>query len=108
MMGFILGLGVSAILSIITIGAIWFARQIHGIASISIIQGGMLVKLMLGGSLTMLVIEFTNVDLLHYTLILGIYACAGLPLLSYHMVKQDCTTQTRIKQMGNGKKIRVI
>jgi len=103
--GFLLGLGVAAFLSLITVACIWFSRKIPGMASISIVQAGILIKVMMGSILSMAVFKFTDPTYHNsYTITLGIYVCSILPLLSYFMVKKDCTTQTRIKNIGKGNK----
>jgi len=106
--GVIVGLGVSFFLTLISMGSIWFSRKIPGMASISIVQSGILIKMMMGGILSMVVFKFADINLWAYALTVGIYVCSVLPLLAYLVVKKDCTTQKRIKQMGNGNKRRII
>lgn len=106
--GFLFGLAVSAILTLISMGSIWFSRKIPGMASISIVQSGILIKMMMGGILSMVVFKFADINLWAYALTVGIYVCSVLPLLAYLVVKKDCITQKKIKQMGKGNKRRII
>jgi len=103
--GFLFGLAVSAILTLIQIGGIWFARKMPGIPSITIVNAGGLVKLMMGASLTLAIVNFFDINLLAYSLTLGVWVCFVLPLIAYFMVKQDYTTQQKIKNIGGKKRI---
>jgi hypothetical protein len=103
--GFLLGLGASAILTLIQIGGVWLARKMPGIPSITIVNAGGLVKLMMGASLSIAIIHFFDINLLAYSLTFGVWVCFVLPLIAYFMVKQDCTTQQKIKNIGGKKRI---
>jgi len=89
MSGFLLGLGVGLFLTFISIASIWFARKTPGMVSIGVIQGGMLIKLMMGGILSMAIIKFAPVDLWAYALTVGVYVCSVMPILAYFMTSEN-------------------
>jgi Ca2+/Na+ antiporter len=89
MTGFFLGLAVCAFLTMLTVASIWFARRLSGPTSLGVIQGGMLLKLMMGGILSMAIIKFADVNLWAYALTVGAYVCMAMPVIAYFMVKQD-------------------
>jgi len=94
--GFLFGLAVSAILTLIQIGGIWFARKMPGIPSITIVNASGLIKLMMGASLTLAIIHFIDINLWTYSLTVGVWVCFVLPLIIYFMVKKDMTICDRI------------
>ena len=89
MTGFLLGLGVSIFLTLISVGCIWFARRLEGATSIGIIQGGMLMKLILGGTLSLAIIKFANVNHWAYALTVGCFVCLAMPVIAFYLVKSD-------------------
>lgn len=91
MSGFIAGGVVSLILTAIGVVAIIYSRTISGMASISIIQAAMLVKLMLGCTFTLALIKLApfEINLWAYALTLGTYSCVGFPIIAYYFMKKD-------------------
>lgn len=91
MSGFLLAIGVNIFLTLISGGFIWYSRQIPGPASLAIVQAGMFVKLMLGGTIALAVIKLTNVNVIAFGMTMGVYACVAFPIIAYLMVKNDFT-----------------
>ena len=91
MSGFIAGGIVSLILTVIGVVAIIYSRTISGMASVSIIQAAMLVKLMLAGIFTLALIKLApfEINLWAYALTLGTYSCVGSPIIAYYIMKKD-------------------
>ena len=91
MSGLIAGGIVSLILTMIGVVAIMYSRTISGMASVSIIQAAMLVKLMLGCTFTLALIKLApfEVNLWAYALTLGTYSCVGFPVIAYFIMKKD-------------------
>jgi hypothetical protein len=93
MSGFLAGGIVSLILTVVGVVAIMYSRTINGMASVSIIQAAMLVKLMLAGTFTMALIKLApfEINLWAYAITLGTYSCVGSPIIAYYIMKQDFT-----------------
>ena len=91
MSGFIAGGIVSLILTTIGVVAIIYSRTISGLASVSIIQAAMLVKLMLASTFTLALIKLApfEINLWAYALTLGTYSCVGFPVIAYYTIKKD-------------------
>jgi hypothetical protein len=91
MSGFIAGLVVSLILTIVGILSIFYSKTISGPSSVAIIQAGMLVKLMLAGIFTLALIKLSpyNIDLFGYAITLGLYSCIAFPVIAYLIVKNE-------------------
>tara|TARA_B100000575_G_scaffold93865_1_gene74763 strand:- start:5240 stop:5515 length:276 start_codon:yes stop_codon:yes gene_type:complete len=89
MSGFLLAIGVSAFLTLVSGMFIWYSRQISGPSSVNIIQTGMFVKFMLGACITFFVINEVNVNPYIFGMTFGIYVCTAFPVVAYMMVKND-------------------
>ena len=87
--GFLVGLAVCLFLTFVSGGFIWYARQIPGVASVSIIQTGMFSKFMLGVAISLAVIKLTTINVIAFGLTVGIYSCMAFPIIAYLMVKND-------------------
>jgi hypothetical protein len=65
--------------------------MIHGMASISIIQASMLVKLMLSGVYTMALFKLVplEIEAWSYGMTVGLYSCVAFPIIAYYATRND-------------------
>jgi hypothetical protein len=90
MNGFIAGLILCIVLTVIGVFSIMYSR-IHGMASISIIQASMLVKLMLSGVYTMALFKLVplEIEAWSYGMTVGLYSCVAFPIIAYYATRND-------------------
>ena len=95
MSGFIAGLIVCSILTVIGVGFIWYARNINGISSIHFVKTGMILKLNLGCIFTLIIVKLIpyKVDLWSYAITLGVYGCVVYPIIAFLMVRKDMSNK---------------
>lgn len=86
--GFLVGLGVSLFLTFINIAFIWYAKRIHGISAVAMVQAGMLVKFMLGAIISFCIIKLAEINLWAYALTLGMFVCIAFPITAYVMTNE--------------------
>lgn len=91
MSGFIAGLILCIVLTVVGVFSIMYSRMIHGMASISIIQASMLVKLMLAGTYTMALFKLVplKIEAWSYGMTVGLYSCVVFPIIAYYATKND-------------------
>ena len=88
-LGFLAGIGVCSVLTVITIMIIVISRNMNPGKSLSMIQSAGVIKFFLTLLFTVAIFVYSDIDRLAYALTVGFYMCVGMPIIAFMAVKNE-------------------